>query len=120
MSTKEQAKTNANVEAAIRSLYDLFPSITSCRNSRTPEVVAIERKIKARKDELAEDKKLAALLQQEKQIRANVKKTANSRRQEVDALLRRFRLRGVTDKLLSDIEALAAQSPIVICDYDCE
>ena len=118
MPSKQDA-TVKNVEQAISSLYSLFPSYSGCHRVRTPEVVAIEKKINARKEELDKDAKMLALKAQLAAKKKEIMTASNAARRQVDDLMRRFRLRGVTEQLICDVEKLSKQKPIVEVDH-CE
>lgn len=116
--TVEERK-RADIEAAIRSLYDLFPDITSCGRSKTRKVMDIKEKIAARKTELEKDSKLVALEKQLHTEQQNTMTLVKTKRHEIDGLLRKFRLRGESPELLSAVENLSKESPVVLFDENC-
>lgn len=119
MSKSKQDKVSDNVESAICSLYQAFPRFSGCNRVRTQEVAAIEKKIKQREEELAKDAKLAKLREQLTDTKKATMKRSNDLHSQVDKLRNRFRLRGVTEELISDIEKMSELEPIVEC-HDCE
>lgn len=116
MATDKDAKRRSDVEAAIRSLYDLFPETTnySHRGKSTNKVLGLQRAISARKAELDKDSKLANLQKQLKTEQARVNAYAREQRKAVDALLREFRLRGESEALLKKVETLARTEAVVL------
>lgn len=119
MSKTKDDKIKDQVEAAICSLYQMFPRFTGCNRVNTTEVVVIERKIRQRESELAKDAKLAKLREELASAKKTTMKKSNDIRAKIDKLRTRFRLRGVTEELIADIEKLAELEPIVECS-DCE
>lgn len=117
---KDQGEQRRNdVRSAIDSLYDMFPDVSSCRRSKTKKAMEIKAKIETRKAELEKDAKLATL---QKQLRDEQQATiirVKAKRREVDAILRRFRLRGETPELLNAIEKLSKEEPVVFFDENC-
>ena len=121
------AKTNDEtrkdeVRSAILSLRDIhcMPSRSGCQGVRTAKTVAIEKQIEARKKQLESDPKLVKLrgeLATERKLTLDQAKKAN---EQIDTLLRRLNLRGVTEDLLKDIEKLAAATPVKLLGHDCE
>jgi len=106
------------LESAIRSLYQLFeaPSRHGCSRTKTKDTAVIEKKIAIRKRELDNDAKLLALTAQLEQSRKDGFAQAVELHRRVDALMRRLQIRGVTDALRKDIEALAKEKPVLIGD----
>lgn len=110
------------VEQAIRSLRDLFPSpkYGECSRVATKSTMAIQAKINARKAILAKDKELVKLEAELHALRCKVFANIKANQAKVDALLRRLNLRGVNDKLVADIEALAASGSSELIECDCD
>ena len=122
MSKTSEDKRARKVEESIRSLYDLFkdPSGRGCYNIQTKATKALEKKIKARRDELDNDKTLMSLEKELNEEKCRIKKEALILRRQVDELMRRFNVRGVSDQLLDDIEALSKKKPVLEDDCDCD
>lgn len=113
-----EQRRKEEIEAAIRSLYDLFPE-PGYRKGKTKKTYDLLKKIAAREKELADDAKLRDLKEQLKTEQGHIVRYGKERRQEVDAILREFRLRGESGPLLSKIEKLAKAEPVVLFDEDC-
>lgn len=121
MAKTKQDKADERVESAIRALWTKFeqPSRHGCSRAKSRETAAIQKKINKRKEELDKDAKLKDLEIELKESKKKAHISAQKLHDRVDDLMRRFQLRGVTDALLSDIEKLAAEEPILIGD-ECE
>ncbi|MFO0806710.1 MAG: hypothetical protein U0791_26695 [Gemmataceae bacterium] len=119
MAKSADEQKRVDVESAIRSLYDMFPDVNSCRRSKTRKAMGIQAKIDARKAELAKDAKLVALEKQLHDERQQTVVLVKQKRREIDALLRRFRLRGAEPNLLTAVEKMSNETPVVFFDEDC-
>jgi predicted oxidoreductase len=110
-----------NAEAAISSLYDLFPKpetrYNSCPTVKTKELASLDKRIAARKKELDDvaekDSKLIKLQEQRKDLHCDTVKRADTLHRRVDELMRRLRVRGVTEELLDGIEQLSKEKPAI-------
>lgn len=127
MSAKAIKQERKDVEAAIRSLYDVFPDPNirhGCSNFKTKEIVKLQRKIKERENELEEkiskDSQLVKMKAELKEMTCNSMNRALKLHRGVDDLLRRLQVRGVSADLLEDIEKHSRETPVVteecICD----
>lgn len=114
----EEQKRN-DVESAIRSLYDMFPDVHSCRRSKTRKAMEIQEKISARKAELEKDAKLVALQKQLHDEQRSTMMRIKENRRRIDGLLRQFRLRGAQDSILAAVEKMSNEEPVVFFDEDC-
>jgi len=121
MAKTKQDKADERVESAIRTLFQKFeaPSRYGCSRARSKEVAALEKKIKKREEEIAKDAELKSLKSELKEVQKRSHEAAKELHERVNGLLRRFQLRGVSDELLNDIEALSNEKPVLIGD-DCE
>lgn len=119
MAKNADQQKRADVEAAIRSLYEMFPDIRSCRSTKTKAAMEIQQKIAARKEELESDPKLVSLQKQlHLEQQAAIEKIRKMRR-EIDSLLRRLRLRGPTPEVIAAIEKVSNLEPVVFYDDTC-
>lgn len=117
-----------NLKEAICSLYELFPSVNTkyngCSDLKTAEVGAIKKKIAKRERELikikSEDKTLRNLHNEMKKLVCDTATKANALHAQVDALLRKFQLRGVSAELIRDVEKMASVKPIVAGNCVCD
>lgn len=118
MSVADEKKRAANVESAIRSLYDKFkdPSANrySCSDLKTKEIKTIKKKIDKRQKELDADKQLSSLKKELKDETCKVMKAAKYQHERIDELLRKFQVRGVSPDLLDEIDDLAKQKPVFV------
>lgn len=112
-----------DVEATIRSLYSMFPTKSSCHRYHTVESNKLSRAIKERekalKDAMENDKEIKSLRDKKAVALKTVANRSSEGSAKVEALMRSLRLHGVTDKLVQDIEKVAAMEPVVLVDDDC-
>lgn len=129
MAKTSEQKRKDQIEAAIRSLYQLFPMTGfrhGCHSVRTRETCILDRKINKREKELElKIKEDAELKQLRKELAAEKKRVhaiLKDAHREIDAILRQYQLRGESEELLNRIEKMAAKEPIhMIDDYEnCE
>lgn len=122
MARTNDEKRKDEVRSAINSLREVHPSpgYGGCRDIRTREIVAIEKKIADRMKQLELDSKLVKLKDDlaaaRKAVHGQLKRTS----EQINDLRRRLDLRGVSEELLRDIEKLAATAPVVLLDRNCE
>ncbi len=121
--TEKQVQAN-QVEAAIRSLFNRFPHMSdtkySCADVTTKEIQTIKAKIAAREKVIEKDAELKKLREELKNKRCEVMKTGNAQNDRVSVLLRKFQTRGITDKLLDEIDKLSVEVPVIsdLCSCD--
>lgn len=120
MAKTADEKRRSDVEAAIRSLYDLFPTTNTYPygHPKNKTIVDLKKKIAARKEELENDPIVTRLNKQLKEEQGRVAAYAREKRRKVDEILRRFRLRGESETLLREIESLAKAEPVVLSNDD--
>lgn len=123
MSKSDDKKQANNLESAIRSLYSRFKDVSytrhGCSTLNTKETAAIKRKIAKRRKELDADKVLCELQRELKKEQCRIVLAAKAQRDRVDALLRKFQVRGVSPDLMDEVEALSAEEPAYVEVCDC-
>lgn len=119
MAKNVEEQKRADVESAIRSLYEMFPDVSSCNRAKTRKAMEITARIKAREKELEKDAKLVALKKQLHEEQQQTIVYTKEKHRQVDALLRKFRLRGATTAIIEDVEKLAKDTPVVLFSDDC-
>jgi len=117
MSPEEQHRKD--VESAIRSLWSRFPVVYSCHSVKSRETLAIVEAIKSREKELEDDRKLNDLKKKLYETQKDIVTRSKARNAQISDLLRRLQLRGVTEKLISDIEKLSKEPAIELLDSNC-
>jgi hypothetical protein len=123
MTVKEKEAQSKQVESAIRGLFTRFPhksdSRHSCADVDTKEIRAVKAKIKARETALSKDAELKKLRDELKQKRCDVMNAGNAQHDRVCVLLRKFQTRGVTEKLLDEIDRLSVEKPVIVEACSC-
>jgi small-conductance mechanosensitive channel len=104
----EKEIQDARVEAAIRDLYTKLPA-SRYGEPETEKTADLRRKVKQRETLLQADKLLSKLRIQLEQAEAEATENSKTNRRHIDSLLNRFRLRGVSPKLIDDIEKLTTE-----------
>lgn len=119
---KEQTVYEQRIEMAIRGLLERFEKVIryrgSCSNVTTKETCAIEKKIKVRESELAQDSKLKSLREELAEARKSGLEESKKLHDAACDLLRQFQLHGVSETLVKGIEDLAKKKPVIV-DCDC-
>lgn len=119
MTKKETSVQEKRAEEAIRSLYQQFPEAGKrYSNFSTDETAKLDKQIRQRHEILSRDKTLVAIQRKLADAKRVGRTKANDLHGRVDSLMRRFRLRGVTDSLIADIEKLAKEKTPLIEDRD--
>lgn len=125
--SKVEQKDRKDLEAAINSLYDLFPDPDTkygCSNLKTKELVKLRKAVTNIEDGLKEQLKMnLKLVKAKKELNEKTCETVNEAHRlhrKVDELRRRLNVRGVTEQLRDEIEELAATKPIITGECMCD